>query len=102
MIFDISAVISIYEENNGKCIFGYGWSQNAKYNIFDTKYLELASRAKNVAIFTFGAETAFSRAMYHERFFLRNSKMQLITDIFIFVNCYKHLKGWRWKWLKNI
>ena len=36
--------------------------------------LELASRAKNVAIFTLGAETAFSGAMYHNSFFYKIQK----------------------------
>ena len=71
MIFLQWAVISIDEENTGKYIFGYRWLQNPKIWHFENKKnLERVSRAKSFAIFTLGAETTFSRAMYRNRIFL--------------------------------
>ena len=60
-------MISSDEENTGKYIFGYRWLQNPKIWHFENKKnLERVSRAKSFAIFTLGAETTFSRAMYYE------------------------------------
>ena len=75
MIFLQWAVISIDEENTGKYIFGYRWLQNPKIWHFENKKnLERVSRAKSFAIFTLGAETTFSRAMYRNRIFLMKFK----------------------------